>query len=87
MTKKELIDSISSKTGLGVAETSKTIETFIQEVKDNVMKGRPIFIRGFGTFELKVRAARKARDLKENKEIDLPERKVPVFKVSRNFEN
>lgn len=85
MTKKELIDSIASQTGMGIAETTKTIETLISTVKASVMAGKPIFIRGFGTFELKTKAARKGRNPKTNEEVVIPERKQPVFKVSKNF--
>ncbi len=86
MTKKELIDSVASQTGMGTIETAKTVETFIDTIKKNVMAGKPIFIRGFGSFELKTKAARKARNLRTNEEIVIPERKVPVFKISKNFD-
>lgn len=86
MTKKELIDSVASQTGMSVAETSKTIEVFIETIKKSVMAGKPIFIRGFGSFELKTRAARKARNIRTNQEIAIPERKVPTFKISKNFD-
>lgn len=85
MTKKELIDSVASQTGMGTSETAKTIETFIKTLKTSVMAGKPIFIRGFGTFEMKRKAARKARNIKTGEEIMVPERKMPVFKVSKNF--
>ena len=86
MTKKELIDSVASQTGMGTIETAKTVETFIDTIKKNVMAGKPIFIRSFGSFALKTKAARKARNLRTNEEIVIPERKVPVFKISKNFD-
>ena len=85
MTKKELIDSVASQTGMGVTETAKTIETFIETIKKNVMAGKPIFIRGFGSFELREKSARKARNIRTNEEILIPKRKMPTFKISKNF--
>ncbi len=85
MTKKELIDSVASQIGMGVAETTKIVEAFIGAIKTNVMAGKPIFIRGFGSFELKTKAARKGRNPKTNEEVFIPERKQAVFKVSKNF--
>ena len=85
MTKKELIETVASQTGTGITETARTIEAFISAIKTNVAVGKPIYIRGFGTFKTKLKAERKARDIKNNKEIVIPERKVPTFKISKNF--
>lgn len=85
MTKKELIDSVASQTGVGVTETTKIVETFIKAIKKNVMAGKPVVIREFGSFELKTKAARKGRNPKTNEVVVIPEKRVPVFKISKNF--
>lgn len=85
MTKKELIETVASQTGISISDTASTIEAFISAIKTNVAVGKPIFIRGFGTFKTVTKAERKARDIKKNEEIVIPARKVPTFKISKNF--
>ena len=85
MTKKELIDSVASQTGMGVTETTKTVEALFETIRTSVKVDKPIFVRGFGTFELKKTAARKARNIHTGADIFIPEGKKPVFKASKNF--
>ena len=85
MRKKDLIVEVSNQTGLSIADTTTTVDAFIAAIKTNVTVGRPVFIRGFGTFTLKDKAARKARDIRANKIVDIPGHKAPTFKISKNF--
>lgn len=85
MTKKELIETIASQTGVSVKDTTIVVENLISTIKDSVENGKQIFIRGFGSFGMKEKSARKGRDIKKNTIVDIPARKVPFFKVSKNF--
>ena len=85
MTKKDLIEAIASQTGVSVKDTTIVVENLISTIKDSVENGKQIFIRGFGSFGVKEKSARKGRDIKKNTIVDIPARKVPFFKVSKNF--
>lgn len=85
MTKKELIETIASQTGVSVKDTTIVVENLISTIKDSVESGKQIFIRGFGSFGMKEKSARKGRDIRKNAIVDIPARKVPFFKVSKNF--
>ena len=85
MTKKDLIETIASQTGVSVKDTTIVVENLISTIKDSVENGKQIFIRGFGSFGMKEKSARKGRDIKKNTIVDIPARKVPFFKVSKNF--
>ena len=85
MTKKELIETIASQTGVSVKDTTIVVENLISTIKDSVESGKQIFIRGFGSFGMKEKSARKGRDIMKNAIVDIPARKVPFFKVSKNF--
>lgn len=85
MTKKDLIEAIASQTGVSVKDTTIVVENLISTIKDSVENGKQIFIRGFGSFGMKEKSARKGRDIKKNTIVDIPARKVPFFKVSKNF--
>ena len=85
MTKKELIDTIAIQTGVSVKDTTIVVENLISTIKDSVESGKQIFIRGFGSFGMKEKSARKGRDIRKNAIVDIPAKKVPFFKVSKNF--
>lgn len=85
MTKKEIIEEVANITNISIVDATQIVEVFLHSVKKNVMKGRNIYIRGFGTFSLKKKAARKGRNIKKGTFIDIPERREPVFKISKNF--
>ena len=86
MTKKELIEITANQAGKNVNETTEIVDALIETIKSQVMVGKPITIRGFGTFELKKMASRKGRNIKTGEEVIVPERMVPFFKVSKNFD-
>ncbi len=85
MTKAEIILEISMKTGYEKEEVTRVIETFMLSVKNNMLKGENIYLRGFGGFILKKRAAKKARLITKNQEINLPEHYIPSFKPAKQF--
>lgn len=85
MTKADLINKIADATGLTKLETEAVVEGFIVAVIDALKHGEHVEIRGFGSFRVKERAARKARNPQTGEEIQVPKRMVPVFKVSKEF--
>jgi DNA-binding protein HU-beta len=85
MTKADLVNEISVKTGLDKVMVQETIETFFKVVKNSVASGNNIYLRGFGTFEVKKRAPKVARDIRNNTSIMVAEHYIPKFKPSKEF--
>lgn len=85
MTKADIVDQIASATGLTKLETEAVINGFITSVKEAVVAGETIHLRGFGSFQAQHRAARTARNPRTNEEVKIGERNVPVFKASKEF--
>ena len=85
MTKADIIEEIAARTGLTRKETAEVVANFIAAVKGALKEGKHIEIRGFGTFKEAVRKPRAARNPRTGEIVPLPERKVPVFKVSREL--
>jgi len=83
MTKLDIIKKISSETGFTNVEVELFLDSFINSVKTSLSKGDKIEIRGFGSFITKKRKARKARNPLTNEIVDLDDRYIPFFKVSK----
>ncbi|BAG83598.1 MAG: integration host factor subunit beta [Candidatus Azobacteroides pseudotrichonymphae] len=87
MTKKEIVVTIAENTGIDRESVLAVIEEFMREVTFSLSSGENIYLRFFGTFKAKKRAAKPARNIKKNTTIFLPERYVPHFKPSDYFKN
>lgn len=85
MTKADMVDVISSSTGLTKVETDAVVNGFMETVIDAMKRGEHIELRGFGTFKVVKRAPRVARNPKTNEEIPVPSQYVPTLKVSQDF--
>ena len=85
MTKADMVDIISSSTGLTKVETEAVVKGFLETVKEAMKKGEHIELRGFGSFKVVKRAQRVARNPKTNEEVTVPEQYVPLLKVSKDF--
>ena len=83
----DLVNNISEKTGIPKVDVLVTIEGFLKEVKENLADGNNIFIRGFGSFIAKKRAAKIGRNIKKNVAVEIPEHYIPAFKPSKEFVN
>jgi nucleoid DNA-binding protein len=83
MTKIEIIKKISVETGFTNVEVELFLDSFINSVKSSLSKGDRVDIRGFGSFLIKKRRARKARNPLTNQTVNLDERYIPFFKVSK----
>ena len=87
MRKSDLINNISEKTGIPKVDVLVTVETLIKEIKENISNGENIYIRGFGSFITKKRAAKIGRNIKKNIAVHIPEHYIPAFKPSKEFVN
>jgi DNA-binding protein HU-beta len=85
MRKADLINIIADKTGIPKVDVLVTIETMFKEVKDSLIKKENIYIRGFGSFIIKKRAAKIGRNIKRNVAVNIPEHFIPAFKPAKEF--
>lgn len=85
MRKTDLVDIITEKTGIPKVDVLLTIENLFDIVKENILKGENVFIRGFGTFTYKKRAAKVGRNVKKNIAVHIPEHYIPSFKPAKEF--
>ncbi|MDE5875436.1 MAG: integration host factor subunit beta [Muribaculaceae bacterium] len=85
MTKAEIVNEISRATGLEKAAVLTTVEKFMEVVKDSMANGENVYLRGFGTFHIKTRKEKTARNISKNISIKVPEHKIPAFKPAKVF--
>lgn len=85
MRKADVVNSIAEKTGIPKVDILVTLESFFKEVKSSLEDGEPVFVRGFGSFILKKRAAKMGRNIKHNVSVAIPEHFIPAFKPSKEF--
>jgi nucleoid DNA-binding protein len=85
ITKKDLVEKISDRTGLTQVDTKIVIETFLAAVSRSLQEGKNIEIRGFGRFKIKRKKARLARNPRTNVHIKVPEGFKPVFEASKEL--
>lgn len=85
MRKADLISKISEKTGIPKVDVLVTLETMFKEVKATLAGGENLYIRGFGSFIIKKRAAKIGRNIKKNVAVSIPEHFIPAFKPAKEF--
>ncbi|MCL6591537.1 MAG: HU family DNA-binding protein [Firmicutes bacterium] len=83
MTKAELIDKVAGNTKLTKKDSDKALTAMIGAISASLAKGEKVQLVGFGSFEVRKRAARKGRNPQTGKEINIAARKVPVFKPGK----
>ena len=87
MTEAEIVNDISKKTGIDKATVLTTVEAFMSSVKGSIENGENVYLRGFGSFILKKRAKKTARNISKNTTIIIPEHNIPAFKPAKTFVN
>lgn len=85
MTKAEVIAGITAKTGIEKETTETIVDAFFKVVQSSLINGEDVFVRGFGTFLVKKRAAKIGRNITKNVAVQIPESYVPAFKPSDEF--
>lgn len=87
MTKADVVNEVAKNTGIDKAAVLATIESFMDVVKDSLSKGENIYLRGFGSFIVKQRAEKTARNISKNTTIIIPAHNIPAFKPAKTFVN
>ncbi|MBQ5775776.1 MAG: integration host factor subunit beta [Bacteroidaceae bacterium] len=87
MTKADIVNEISKSTGIEKAVVLETVEKFMETVKDSLSKGENVYLRGFGSFIVKQRAQKTARNISKETTIIIPAHNIPAFKPAKVFMN
>ena len=85
MTKADIVSVFSKSTGIDKAWVLETLEKFMDSVKDSLANGENVYLRGFGSFIVKTRSQKTARNISKNTTIIIPEHKIPAFKPAKVF--
>ena len=87
MTKAEIVNEIAKKTGIEKSVVLTTVESFMDVVKTSLINQESVYLRGFGSFIIKHRAEKTARDIHKEKTIVIPAHNIPAFKPAKTFMN
>ena len=85
MTKAELVASVAQSTGIEKVAVVAVVESVMETIKGSIIQGEPVYLRGFGTFGIKHRAAKSARNITANTTMQIPERDIPSVKPAQEF--
>ena len=85
MTKAEIVAEIANKTGIEKVAVQATVEAFMDAVKNSLVEGENVYLRGFGSFIVKKRAEKTGRNISKNTTIIIPEHFIPAFKPAKSF--
>ena len=85
MTKAEIVTYISKEIGVDKTTTLAVVEAFMEQVKGALANDENVYLRGFGSFILKTRAQKTARNITQNTTMIIPEHKIPAFKPAKVF--
>lgn len=85
MTKADIVLEVSKKTGVDRATALAVVEAFMDTVKNSLEKQQNVYLRGFGSFILKKRAEKTARNISKNTTIIIPAHNIPAFKPAKSF--
>ncbi|MBQ8657248.1 MAG: integration host factor subunit beta [Prevotella sp.] len=86
MTKADIINEISAKTGLAKKDVSVAVEAFMEEIRQSLATNKEnVYLRGFGSFIVKHRAQKTARNISKNTTIVIDAHDFPAFKPAKSF--
>lgn len=85
MTKAEIVNTIVLETGVNIKDVMTIVENLMGEIKNSLEKEEPVYLRGFGSFILKCRAEKNARNISKNTTIIIPAHNIPAFKPAKEF--
>ena len=85
MTKADIVNEIAKNTGISKDDVLKTVEAFMETVKVSLTKEENVYLRGFGSFIVKKRAKKTARNISKNTTIIIPAHNIPSFKPAKTF--
>ena len=87
MTKAEIVNEIAKSTGVERLKVQSVVEGFMESVKNSVIKEEPVYLRGFGSFIIKHRAQKAARNITKKTTMVIPAHNIPAFKPAKVFVN
>ena len=87
MTKAEIVNEVAKATGIEKATVQIVVDSFMESVKDSLAKDNNVYLRGFGSFIVKKRAKKTARNISKNTTLIIPEHNIPSFKPAKVFMN
>ena len=85
MTKADIVNEIAKSTGVEKIQVQAIVEAFMESVKGAMIKGENVYLRGFGSFIIKKRATKVARNISKHTTITIPEHNIPAFKPAKSF--
>lgn len=85
MTKAEIVNDVAKATGIEKIAVQNVIEAFMETVKDSLVKKEPVYLRGFGSFIIKHRAQKAARNITKKTTMTIPAHDIPAFKPAKVF--
>ena len=87
MTKAEIVAEIANKTGIEKVAVQATVEAFMETLKNSMITGQNVYLRGFGSFIIKKRAEKTGRNISRNTTLIIPAHNIPSFKPAKSFVN
>lgn len=85
MTKAEIVKAIADESGIEKTQVLAVVEAFMEVVKKSLVAGEPVYLRGFGSFIIKHRAEKAARNITKNTTMTIPAHDIPAFKPAKVF--
>ena len=85
MTKADIVNEIAKSTGAEKVLVQTIVEAFMENVKNSLIENNNVYLRGFGSFIIKKRATKVARNISKNTTIIIPEHNIPAFKPAKTF--
>jgi len=85
MTKADIVSEVAKSTGVEKITVQRTVEAFMESVKGALAKNQNVYLRGFGSFIVKERAQKTARNISKNTTIIIPAHNIPAFKPAKTF--
>lgn len=85
MTKADIVSEIAKSTGVEKVQVQAIVETFMDSIKTSLTNKNNVYLRGFGSFIVKKRAKKVARNISKNTTITIPEHNIPAFKPAKSF--
>ncbi|MDR2936417.1 MAG: integration host factor subunit beta [Rikenellaceae bacterium] len=85
MTKADIVNEIAKSTGVEKVQVQQIVESFMDCIKDSLTEKNNVYLRGFGSFIVKTRAQKVARNISKNTTITIPAHTIPAFKPSKSF--
>ena len=85
MTKAEIVNQVAKATGIEKVTVQSVVEATMDSIKASLVNGEPVYLRGFGSFSIKHRAQKAARNITQKTTLTIPAHDIPAFKPAKSF--